>query len=99
MIEGFAARLFRRHIRRRSHRHAWIGQPAIRCHRRSLRRRAGQTDWRRHLREAKVQDLCMAPPGHEEIGRLDIAMNDPVRVRGVERIADLHRDVDERTLR
>lgn len=41
----------------------------------------------------------MAPPGHEEIGRLDIAMNDPVRVRGVERIADLHRDVDERTLR
>ena len=47
---------------------------------------------RARLRQAEVQHLHDAVGSHLDIGRLQIAMDDPFLVRGLERIADLARD-------
>ena len=42
-----------------------------------------------HFRQTEVQDLGAAAPGHEDVGRLDIAMNDSSLMRGVEGVSDV----------
>jgi hypothetical protein len=37
----------------------------------------------------------MAPIGHEDVRGLDVAMNDPLGVRGIERVGDLNTQLDE----
>jgi hypothetical protein len=44
------------------------------------------------LREAEVQHLHRAVRAHLDVGRLEIAMDDALIVRGFERIGDLSRD-------
>ena len=41
------------------------------------------------LRESEVQHLDRAVLAHADVGRLQIAMDDAERVRGVERLGDL----------
>ena len=47
-----------------------------------------------HFRQAEVQNLGVAAIGNEDIRRLDIAVNDAFRVRGIQRIGNLDRQVD-----
>ena len=44
-----------------------------------------------HFRQPEIQNLGVAPPGHEEVSRLDVAMNDSRRVRGIQRVGDFNR--------
>ena len=53
-----------------------------------VERNLGLTD----LRHAEVQYLDDAVRGDLDIGRLQVSMNDPFLVRGIQRIRDLHRD-------
>ncbi len=41
----------------------------------------------------------MAAPGHEQVGRLHVAVDDPLGVRGVERIRDLGTQIENRRFR
>ncbi len=47
------------------------------------------------LGEAEVQDLRLPAIGHEDVGRLDVAMDDVLRVRGIERVRNLDPQLDE----
>ncbi len=48
----------------------------------------------RQLREAEVEHLHRAAAREEDVGRLDVAMQDAFGVRRVERVGDLRRDVE-----
>ncbi len=56
--------------------------------------------WRRgarqggQLREAEVEHLRVAARSDEDVGRLDVTVDDSAAVSGVERVGDLDRDVD-----
>ena len=43
----------------------------------------------RHLGEAEIQNFCLAALADENIGGLDVAMDDAFGVRGFERVGDL----------
>ena len=45
------------------------------------------------LRQPKIQNLCVLALGHKDIRRLDIAVNDPLGVRGIQCISDLNRQL------
>ncbi len=45
--------------------------------------------------EAEVEHLDVVAVGDEEVGRLDVAVNDAAAVGGVERLGDLPREVDD----
>jgi hypothetical protein len=49
---------------------------------------------RRRSREAKVEHLHRARSGELDVGRLEIEVDDPVLVRGLERRRDLARDLE-----
>ena len=42
-----------------------------------------------HFRQPEVQNLGVPTVSDKDVGRLDVAVNDPLGVRGVERIGDL----------
>ena len=46
-------------------------------------------------RHAEVEDLGVAALGEENVGGLDVAMDDTGRVRGVERVRDLDPDLED----
>ena len=48
------------------------------------------------LREPEVEYLRVAAIGHEDVRGLDVAVNDALGVRRVERIRDLNADVEQR---
>ena len=48
------------------------------------------------FRQAKVQNLRLAALSDEDIGRLDVPMDDSLRVRRVQRVRDLNRQVKQR---
>ena len=59
-------------------------------------RRTGPDEMRlRELREAEVEYLHLAAFGDEDVRRLDVAVDDAGRVRGVERVGDLDGIVEE----
>ena len=88
--------LLRAHVRRRAQNHA--GQ----CHRRSRNRRGlrqrcvpvsrAWPDRLDQLRQAEVEHLDQAVRPQLDVGRLQIAMDDPQFVRGLERLGDLPRN-------
>ena len=95
LVDGLAARLFRRHIRRSSEDHAGGG------HRRGARdcRRVGQRGAGRRggvrvegFGEAEVEHFHRAVRSHLDVRGLQIAVNDPLLVSGFERLGDLFRD-------
>ncbi len=48
------------------------------------------------LRQTEVENLRVPARGHEDVGRLDVAMHDALGVRRVESVGNLHGDVDQR---
>ena len=46
------------------------------------------------LGQAEVENLHLPRLGDEDVRRLDVAMDDALRVRGAERFGDLHRQVE-----
>ena len=75
--------LLGRHVRHGAHDDAGLAQ------RHADRPIAGQQG-RVHLRQAEVEQLCSAL-GHQDIGRLQIAMHDPLAMRRGQCLRDLHR--------
>ena len=50
---------------------------------------------RRQLGQAEVEELYLSALRDEDVGRLDVAMDDAVLVRGVERVGDLDAEVED----
>ena len=49
----------------------------------------------RNLRQPEIENLRMSPPRHEDVGRLDVAMHDPLAVRRIEPVGNLYRDAEQ----
>jgi hypothetical protein len=49
----------------------------------------------RDFGEAEIEDFGMVTLGDEEIGWLDITMNDAVRVGCIKSVGDLYADIEE----
>jgi hypothetical protein len=85
--------LLRGHIRHCSHHGARTGQ-VFRVHRAGLgvksRHVARRTAWQTDLRQAEVQNFGMAALGDENIRRFDVAVDDPLRVRGIQGIGNFN---------
>jgi hypothetical protein len=47
------------------------------------------------LGQTKIQNLRLATLGHENVRGLDIAMNDALRVRGIQRVGNLDCEVEQ----
>jgi len=50
---------------------------------------------KRHFGEPEVEQLGLAARGDENVGRLDVTMNDALGVRGVEGVGDLNAEVEK----
>ena len=49
-----------------------------------------------NLGQAEVQDFGASPAGDKNVSRLDVAMNDALGVRGIQRVGDVNRKREER---
>jgi hypothetical protein len=69
----------------------------LRCHELRLTEdRRGRRGLRHQtLGQSEIQDLDHASVDQEQIGRLDVAMQNAITMRGVEGISDLDADVDQ----
>jgi len=45
--------------------------------------------------QSEVQNFCLPSGGHEDIGRLDVAVDNALRVRGIESVGNLNRQFEE----
>ena len=86
-VHVLRANLFRRHVRRRAEGAARTGQCVASGERRCA---VGRSGWL-HFREPEIENLRVSAIRHEEIRRLDVAMDDPCGVCGLQRIDDLDR--------
>jgi hypothetical protein len=50
----------------------------------------------RQLRQAEVQNLCVVAFGYKNISGLNVPMNDPFSVRGVQTFCHLNRQIENR---
>jgi hypothetical protein len=96
-VRQLAARLLRRHVGDGAHRGA-DARELVRLHRggRLGVLRAGLRARSLDLGEPEVQDLRLPSGGHEDVGGLEVAVHDPLRVRRLEGVRDLDPDVEER---
>ena len=93
-IQVFSRRLLGRHVGNRPNRAAGTGEhrfgrhvsSGCRFRLRGVRRQLGQTE---------VQNLGLPTRRHENVCRLDVAMNDALGMRGVQRIGNLNRDLEQ----
>ena len=88
-VDGLAARLLRRHVGGRAEHDS--GPRGAISRQRGGRPGARGAGHRRQLREAEVEHLDLARRREHDVGRLDVAVDDPRRVRGRERARDVHR--------
>ena len=75
-VRRTAERLLRRHVAGRAHGGTRIGKRLLAAVRRA------------QLSQAKIEDLDVVSPGDENVGRLDVAVNDPRGVGGIQRVGD-----------
>ncbi len=92
-IQLLRARLLRRHISDRAERGTGTGQVLL-VHGRLLNRRSARVQYSvargRHFRQPKIQNLCVSTFGHQNIGGLDVPVDDAFRVRGIERVGNFN---------
>ena len=94
-VELFAAYLLGRHVGDRAWRGAGAGEVAGGVLRSVLRHGvAGRALLLELLGEAKVENFRLAALGDENVGGLDVAMDDAFGVCGVERVGDLDADFE-----
>jgi hypothetical protein len=48
-----------------------------------------------HLREAKIQDLRLAPPRYENVCRFNIPVDDTLQMRGCQGIGNFNAEVED----
>src|SRR5690242_21470677 len=48
-----------------------------------------------HLGQAEIQDLCLPPVTYEDIGRLNVAVNDAPALGGIERLGNLDGEIND----
>ena len=85
-VELLPERLFRRHVRHRPGRRSGAGQ----------RFGGGQgfdsgIPFRRELGQPEIEDLSLPPSGDEDVGRLDVPVDDPSSVRGFKTVGHFER--------
>jgi hypothetical protein len=87
-VQLLAARLLGRHVGHGAHRHAVRGgeDAGFDQARRRVCCVAAASPWPR----PKSENLGLLAIGDEDVGRLDVAVQDAARVRGVERVGNLH---------
>jgi hypothetical protein len=89
----FASGLFRRHVRDCADRRTPTGGMLIDG--RDIRRARKGRARRSQLREAEVEHLGLAAFGHDDVGWLDVAVDDAGGVRRVERVGNFDREIDK----
>ena len=90
-VDRLAARLLRRQIAEGAYEDAGSGEGFARSGQRPGARPVGAGE----LGDPEIEDLEVpAVPGHEQVFRLQVAMHDPVRVRGGQPLADLDRELE-----
>jgi hypothetical protein len=96
-VEVLAPRLLRRHVGHGPQRHSRAAQGVVPGERGLglIHRRALDCRRRRELGEAEVEDLGLAPPRVEDVRGLDVPVDDPLPVRGVEGVGNLDPDVHD----
>jgi hypothetical protein len=100
-VEFLAANLFGRHVSDGAHGGAGAGKHVLRIARGVGRSSYGFTYTRaarvrrQQFRQAEIENFGVAAASDEKIGGLDVAMNDSLGVRGVQRVGDFDADVEQ----
>ena len=97
-VQFFAPHLLRRHVGDRAQRRSRTGEMRrIEC----ARLRVGRDNLSsrnlsgRHLRQPEIQNLGVPALGDEDVGGLDVAVDDAFAVRGVQRVGNLDRQTEQ----
>jgi hypothetical protein len=83
-IQFIASLLFQRHISDCSDCRSWTGQVQLAHHRGGDAGRRRTALPGRHLRQAEVQDICMAMLGHEDVFWSVVVMNNSFSMRCIQ---------------
>ena len=95
-IHFLAPSLLGRHVDYRAHRHARAGEVfGVNRRRGRLMQVRSEPRTRSQLRHAEVQNLGVASFDHEDVRGLDVAMDDALRMRRVQRVSNLNRQLEQ----
>ena len=94
-IQVFAAHLFGRHISYRAERGPRARQIRVRAHGYAARRYCLAHVLRHQLCQPKIEHLCLPALGDKNIRGLNVAMDDSLAVRRLERVGDVDADFEQ----
>src|SRR3982075_2164579 len=95
-IQFLAPHLLRRHIGDSAQSHAWTGEMLQAAGRRGFKRSTCYLlAHGHHFRQPKIKDLGMSALGHENVRRLDVAVDNTLGVCRIERISDFSREREQ----